>query len=195
MGKLRKSTDDSFKSAPSYSEITAANYANLAVSFIQARGGQGFVIVGPDGSSSARKDHPQTPAQWRAWIEYLEWKKVPTAFAKSHGLMTVPCEWPEDFDQTAFASDRAYRFPAAPVRVPMTDAGMRLRKEFVKAARAAYPGIFSEPPPPVAPQSADDRLAALAKRFAETAIPLSPALRALNETRSAQIAEAKREGD
>lgn len=90
--------------------ITADNYEGLAGQFIKTHGGEGFVI-----RSQTPKDNKRpTPAQWRAWIEYFSDRRIPTVFARQHGVVTVPTEWPEDFDFTAPLSDRLWT-PLAPL--------------------------------------------------------------------------------
>ena len=58
---------------------------------------------------------PATHARWKAWIDWMQAHGVPTNFAISHGVATVPAEWPEDFDSNCEPSDRGFRFEAPPI--------------------------------------------------------------------------------
>jgi hypothetical protein len=99
--------------------VTADNWDYRARSFVKARGNVGFVIRSPDAPDHGRP----TPPQWAAWMAYCEDRGIPTAFAKRHGLMAVPCEWPEEFDIHVEPSERQWDFPVK--RKP--DPNMRCR--------------------------------------------------------------------
>ncbi len=110
-------------------DIAAANYADRAKAFVSVRGG-GFVIRAVEGAKGEAKTRdPATDAQWFAWMAYLDvkfeaakpedrpaWRNRKAMWA-NHGLVTVPCEWPEDFDVQARSSSRDVRLARrAPVR-------------------------------------------------------------------------------
>lgn len=100
--------------------ITAENYYSRARAFVRSKGllpnddgshPGGFVIralVGERGHW--RTKEPATEPQWIAWLAYFERViGLPTTFLRSYGLAAVPCEWPEDFDAQAPASNRSAR--------------------------------------------------------------------------------------
>lgn len=79
--------------------VTAQNWLERCTLFIRAHGGEGFVIRSAAGGKGAKETHlPATPQQWQAWLAYWRSRAIPHAFAVKHGLATVPCQWPHDFD-------------------------------------------------------------------------------------------------
>jgi hypothetical protein len=111
--KSHQDTGSAITGGPLSGGVTAENYTELAMNFIKSHGGEGFVI-----RSQTPKDSKQpTPAQWRAWMEYFSDRRIKTTFARQHGVVTVPTEWPEDFDFTAPLSDRLWT-PLAPLPEP-----------------------------------------------------------------------------
>ena len=90
------------------SDVTKENYVDRACYFLSGR--EGFVIRGFDGEKGeAETKQRATDAEWIAWLRYFEAKGIPTAFMRRHGEGTVPCRWPEDFDQEARGSDQGAR--------------------------------------------------------------------------------------
>ena len=90
------------------SDVTKENYVDRACYFLSGR--EGFVIRGFDGDKGeAETKQRATDAEWVAWLRYFEAKGIKTAFMVSHGEATVPCRWPEDFDQDARGSDQSAR--------------------------------------------------------------------------------------
>ena len=81
-------------------------YAVRSAAFIR-EAGRGFVIRG----IAPEDQGTPTPAQWKAWLDWFYAKGIPTTFARKRMVYTVPCEWPEQFDPSWPASDKAFRFP------------------------------------------------------------------------------------
>lgn len=90
-------------------DVTKENYLERAHYLMEANGGTGFVIRGPEANGI------KTPAQWRAWINYFSELGYSTIFMRQHGVGTVPTEWPEDFDPRAPVSDKLWA-PLEPLR-------------------------------------------------------------------------------
>ena len=86
-------------------EITASNYAQRFKEFGR-RAGKFYVIC-----REPKPGHHATPAQWRAWLEWLQSRGAPTHAMSAMGIATVPAQWPEDFDTKCFLSDREFRYP------------------------------------------------------------------------------------
>lgn len=103
MSKLKSTAR--IESGSSLTPITAKNYVDRAMAFIRAHDGEGFVIVAPD---APPKLGSPTPAAWRAWVSYLSDLGVKTTYMRGACVGTVPCEWPEDFDAKAPASDKLW---------------------------------------------------------------------------------------
>ncbi|MGE0289279.1 MAG: hypothetical protein AB7I42_26610 [Bradyrhizobium sp.] len=82
------------------SNVTAENYSAKARAFVDANRGKAFVIA-PWRASAKGDTFPATPGSWAAWIAY--WRRIgrPTAYTETHGLATVPTEWPHQFDESA----------------------------------------------------------------------------------------------
>ena len=111
MGKIKGSFDKESKSysAPligPQTDITPENYAEKACAIVMTAG-KSTVLYGPD-------DQAHIPAQWRAWMIYFsrldEMSKPRGRKASTYNalrVITVPTEWPEDFDATAPLSDRS----------------------------------------------------------------------------------------
>lgn len=110
--KIAKRSADSPRDATvSVGDIDAGGYGKAAASFIAASG-KGFVIRALEGGKgSLATNEPATEAQWIAWMAYFAAKGIPHRFALSHGLMTVPCEWPVQFDCTAPVADKNAKLP------------------------------------------------------------------------------------
>lgn len=82
-----------------FTNVTPANYVELAQTVIRA--GAGVVLTWP-----GEGDHK--PQQWRAWMAYFAWLDRLTAppghRATAWGALrhiTVPAEWPLEFDDNA----------------------------------------------------------------------------------------------
>ena len=94
MARKIGSTEASQLGGPLYG-ITRNNFPAKAIEYIKAnRNGAGVVIRKRPG----KIDEPATPELWSAWISYLASKDIRRAAMLSHGVATVPCERPEDFD-------------------------------------------------------------------------------------------------
>jgi hypothetical protein len=119
--------------------VTNENYIDLAQRFIEAHGGEGFVIR----SQTPRDSKRPTPAQWRAWMEYFSDRQIKTTFARQHSVVTVPTEWPEDFDFTAPLSDRLWTPLAPDEERPLT---VEQRRANVARFRPLIANAFSELP-------------------------------------------------
>ena len=90
------------------SDVTKETFVERACYFLSCR--DGFVIRGFDGDKGESETKQRaTDAEWIAWLRYFEAKGIPTAFMRKHGEATVPCRWPEDFDQDARGSDQGAR--------------------------------------------------------------------------------------
>lgn len=107
--------NDDFKPGAS-TGITAENYVDRARAFIAGRGGEGFVIRAIEGAkgSMATRD-PPTDAAWVSWMLWFADKKIPTQFMKSHGMATVPTEFPDSFDAECPVADRLARITPPPM--------------------------------------------------------------------------------
>ena len=86
-------------------EIDASNYA-LRFREFGRRAGKFYVIC-----REQKSGHNATPAQWKAWLDWLQSRGVPTRAMAALGIATVPAEWPEDFDTKCLLSDREFRYP------------------------------------------------------------------------------------
>lgn len=83
-------------------KITAKNYSERAVAFMQANGGEGFIVVQRTCSckGDTEKRHA-TPEQWKAWRQYLAKIGYKLTFFDRQDYFTVPAEWPHQFDAAA----------------------------------------------------------------------------------------------
>ncbi len=153
--------------------VDSSNFVRMDQAAIRAQGGQGFVIR----NEAPKNGGASTPAEWHAWMIYFEDHGIPTRFMRTHGVATVPKQWPEDFDLTRETSERGWRFPPPPAYDPTMKT--RVAALFRDLARSIDPG----PDPrgrrrqPQTPQEAADVLAA---GFPDLRGPvtLSPAARA-----------------
>ncbi|TXH51317.1 MAG: hypothetical protein E6Q97_18660 [Desulfurellales bacterium] len=84
-----------------FTEITAETYARRGSEFI-AQAGKGFAIS-LYASRKAGQDLPATPKQWGAWLAYFRSKGIPYAWMARQRVVTVPAEWPHQFDADATA--------------------------------------------------------------------------------------------
>ena len=142
MGKLKKQAEAQAAGAPP--TITAGNYVARAKAFIIARG-KGTVIWTTEHNSRRVEDLPEAnEAQWRAWLNYFDALGYPTVFARSVGVITVPTNWPEEFDQNALPSNRD-PMPSPPKRKlapPMPQIAARwqsMRSQIAKASHDRAP--------------------------------------------------------
>jgi hypothetical protein len=108
----KQSQTDISQSGP----ITRDNYGDRA----KARAdGTWFVIRSPEGGSSSHwKAADHTPAQWHAWIVWFGVHHISIVFARKNGVISVACEWPEDFDSSYGPTDHQWR----PARSEAVDA-------------------------------------------------------------------------
>jgi hypothetical protein len=93
--KPKTSPPKPIKSGP----ITAQNYTERAIAWIQQNGGEGFVIrseLGENGAKATKE--PATPDEWNAWQLYYKIKNIPCAYRQKHGVDTTPTQWPDEFD-------------------------------------------------------------------------------------------------
>jgi hypothetical protein len=119
MGKLKNTITACDHSPKPSTGINAENYVERAQAFIRANRGEGVALRSSDAPPDARtKSLPVTNAQFWSWIEYFARIGVKTKSSRKSGVMTVPAEWPEDFDASAPASLRTY---IAPPSVEPTD--------------------------------------------------------------------------
>lgn len=150
--------------------ISAANYSARFQAFAAGRGW--FMIRNPDGGASRHwAETADTPAQWRAWMAWLARRAIPSVFARSHGVVAVPSEWPEQFDPECPASDRTW-FAPAPRRIISPVERERVNARFRKLQhRVGFPSDRRG----VSNFAADaDRLAALAEIESRAAYWKSP---------------------
>lgn len=129
-----------------------------------------------------------TPAQWRAWMEYFADRRIKTTFARQHGIVTVPAEWPEDFDFTAPLSDRLWT-PLAPLPADRA-ASVEERRENVKRFNALSERTFKPLPNDHRRRAPADHLAS-PRGPIDFAAPLSVSdeLRASNAIRKQSLDE------
>jgi hypothetical protein len=80
----------------------AGDYASLAKAHIAAHGGEGVVLYGP------REHGRHKPQQWRAWLAYFAYldgrtspRGVKFETYRRMRAITVPAEWPLEFDASA----------------------------------------------------------------------------------------------
>jgi len=152
-------------------EVTADNWVRHFQAAIRANGGS-FVI-----RNASPKDHGQTtPAEWYAWMAYFYQHGIPTRFMEAHSVVTVPCQWPEDFDATCEPSDKFARFPAK----PEIDKHMRVRVAALFRRLAGSMHVEPDkwlPKPPQTKQQAQDIVAAGFPHL-QGPVTAGPALRA-----------------
>src|SRR5215472_3106784 len=74
--------------------IAAETYVAHAQAYIRSHGGLGPYI------------HDDDP-RWLAWMAYLDRIGVKTRYVRSRGAMTVPADWPLQFDPTAQSRPQA----------------------------------------------------------------------------------------
>ncbi len=113
------------------------NFDERAAAYARTHGGKWHVIRSDKASSPGHA----TPAQWIAWMRWFFRHTIPTRAKESHGVCTVPSEWPEEFDANCEASDRSASFPAKPWMSPQAraDLSQRLRTLSADLARTAQP--------------------------------------------------------
>lgn len=177
---MRRNQQISPTEASASSPITAANYTSRAMDFMRAKGGFGFVV------RWKHREGEQTPAQWKAWLDYFEQIRLPTAWLRKQTIFAVPCEWPEDFDLNASLSDKGWAPPLARDEFdPVHQAAMRQRvgKLFRELARSISSAL--DPHARKRPPSRAEALAALSEGFPamKAPLPVSEALRASNAAR------------
>ena len=166
-------------SSGSSGQITAENYSQRAVAFMRGCGGNGFVIRSIEGAkgSLATGEKP-TDAQWLAWMDYYRMKGIPYRFAQSHGLVTVPCEWPELFDYDAPVSEKTARLQLPPAPI----SGQK-RAEVQQKITALSRRLAAKAPAKsktfnvadMSPAMAAEHLDKLREKASESISPLSPA--------------------
>ena len=69
----------------------AHNFQQRAAAYVATHGGRWHVIR----SDRAGDKGHATPAAWLAWMEWFFRHSIPMRFARQHGIVTVPSEWPE----------------------------------------------------------------------------------------------------
>jgi hypothetical protein len=145
--------------------ITAANYVERARAFVRAKGagGEGFVIRAYRGAKGSLETKlAATPGPWAAWMGYLTGKGMPTAFAVDQGMMTVPAEWPDEFDALWF-NERPP--PLEPPRLEFVSLDRRRELASMLSATAAGWGPSERPRArPTQSRSLDE----LAREYAAT---------------------------
>lgn len=170
--KIEKSHLSAAPSGP-HAQVSAAEYPQAAIAWIRASGGSG-VVVGREAK----------PRQWCAWMAYFGGHTVEIVDKNGRrrtinrgrscaGLkaITVPTEWPLEFDLSAPAwtgGDEAWESPGLGRRRELADAMRALvASSGLGLARRARPPDVREAPTPEAQASArafhEARLAELAK--------------------------------
>jgi hypothetical protein len=165
------------------------SYAELAIAHIRAHGGERVVLSGT-------REQGHKPAQWRAWIAYFAWldgQTVPrgrkAATHASRRQITVPAEWPREFDASA----------PPPQSLPPSEpsAAPERRRELANMLRRVMADIeLAEKRPPtfdvrwrdMTLDQAEDRLAKLTADYAARPTTLSPALARGYATRKPETA-------
>lgn len=104
MGTATTSTDTAGSSAP----ITRDNWV---VRFLSYPKTTRFVAR----NENARDGQPPTHAQFHAWMIWFAARGILTKPFEASGAVTVPTEWPEDFDRDFYSSDRNWEAPAREV--------------------------------------------------------------------------------
>ena len=79
-----------------FTDITPETYAKRGSEFI-GMAGKGFAIS-LYATKRAGQDVPATPKQWGAWRAYFVRKGIPFAWMDRQRVVTVPTEWPHQFD-------------------------------------------------------------------------------------------------
>lgn len=170
-------------------DITKENYLERAKAFAVARGA-GYVIRAIEGEKgSAATGERATEPQWLAWMAYFDMKGIEAVFTQAYGVMTVPCEWPEDFDLVAETSDRRAlihrkRDGSTTRHVGIFD-GLQRNMMVVASAKPRRRGDPNSSAPKREPMPAE-----LAEKYRANPITLSPATRSVmgigaNETEDA----------
>ena len=158
--------------------IDGATYGERAKAFVASKGGTGAILYGPDNPN-------HDPARWASWLAYfdrLDGMSQPRgkkAYTYSRPkVLTVPAEWPDDFDASCPTSDRRPR-PKL-IRAQAFDSDRKATTDAVRrrvdaaAAESAFPRDprhpdFRQPPPkPKTPEQ-------LAAEYREKPVTLSPA--------------------
>ena len=165
---------DKPKAAPMVGPIAGVNgdnYADFAKAFIGSKGA-GVVVHAPGESG-------HNPAQWQAWMAYFDHlggRKLAT-YSKLKRI-TVPAEWPDDFDVEVPVSDRSprprYGAPKDPDRKGTADWVRRRVEEAQRATK--FPSDPRRPDwraPSQAPRTPED----VAAEYAENPVKLSPEAR------------------
>lgn len=141
-------------------DVTAENWTDRAKAFIASKGSDalGFVIA-----NGNHAQHTATEPQWIAWTRWLDHIGVKTRFAESHGIMTVPCEWPEDFALDCPPSNRAARLPR---RFVTSDIDRKATADAVRKATAHLeaPKQRRREPWRMTPDQADEYMREIAAR-------------------------------
>lgn len=174
MKKRQEPTATTFSHSADDGPTTEHNYRDRFVAYVRAHGNEWHVI---------RSDRAQagliTPAAWLAWMEWFFRHDIPHNFAYRHGVVTVPSQWPEEFDSEAEASDRQAVFPQKPWITPARKADLlrRMRDLVGKLGNVADPRRPNNPLPPS--ETPEAKLARLSAHYRATPPqPLSEAARA-----------------
>ena len=130
-------------------------------------------------SSDSRAPGAPTPAQWSAWLVWFAAHQFDTRWMASHGVFTVPSEWPEEFDLRWAPSARIVGVPSAPI-------GPQRRLEMLARLKrlSAKMGDVRDPRRPDMPiaalrETADERLSRLVGEYASEPVRASPRLLAI----------------
>lgn len=140
-----------------FSNVTKANYFDLAKSAVRARGGEGVKLT--------RDANPRQWAAWQAYFAHLG-LKAPAAMK----TLTVPADWPTEFDLDA---------PPTPMRDPEADRPISAarRRELANMLRGCISASGASPQRPQdarqPPQSHEDKLAKLKEDYAHRPAEIS----------------------
>ena len=173
MGKLKARESQEHHSRTTHAaEINNQNWGVVFGEAIRARGGMGFVIRNQEPKVAG----PATPAEWHAWMVYFEDHAILTRFMREYGIVTVPVQWPEDFEAGREDCDRYWQFPATRGYDP--NMRERVGALFAELAKSIDPGIDRQSRRR-GPQTKQEAETALSAGFPHLkgAVTLSPAAR------------------
>lgn len=188
---MAKMKGESRASEPKRTEgpITAENYLERVGSFLRL-GGVPFVIRGLDGEKGAfRTREAATEPQWLAWRTWFISKGITrmVRVMDSHGLATVPSEYPELFDTDAPPSDPFARMPRrAPVEMDRMSGRLSALFSGLTREVGAWPGDKRrERPNPAQAKAEAERM--LAEKVADWSRPAALSPQALKLARPAAM--------
>lgn len=126
-------------------------------------------------NENARDGQLPTHAQFHAWMVWFDARGVLIKSFQANGTITVPTEWPEDFDQDFYPSDREWQPPVREVISAEKRAEMvRRLKEFSDSLRMKSDRRRNNPREPA--ETPHQVLARLSESSAKSPLTIGPHL-------------------